>query len=266
MPTLVDLTIYKVVDGQPSNTSWTNVYHLEVADGVADASTKTVVDAIVAFEKSLHLNDVLFERAVVRTHAAEGRKGHPEAFKSYALSGHGNNVAASNDADQDSLPTEHVLKVLFTASAGRTGSKLYRRCVASNMWTNVGGRPSLTWATKDQWIESINNSLDPAIIGQMRILSVDDAGNVVPRVVEAVQVSGLATRQLTQPRKKKGSASNDEGLAGQLGKIGIEVAGVIGAVTIAKAAGKLVESPAALTAAEALGARLAQLLPLLGAA
>lgn len=263
---LLQARIYKNIVGAAREREWCNTHNFYTPDELTSEAVDDFVDALVIFEKKMHLPDVQFNRCVVSTAYKEGRKGHPEAFKTFPLSGTGGNNLASMDPGVDHLPTEHVLVVEYGAATGRPGKNLFRRCIAGNMWTDVGGTPQLGHATLDQWIATIENSLDPAQKSMLRIVPSGANPAELGREVLSVKVTGLATRQLRQPRRKKAAAADEEGWISQVDDLAIEVGKAVATAIVLKGAGKLLASPAVTSAIGRLGASVGSMLPALGPA
>lgn len=133
------LRFYKKLATNPA-VVWANTYEIyNQAGGQSPEDIQTVLANISAAEKTLHLNSVVFDRAVASTWVPDGEPYNPASFITYPLSGAGSIVPSS-----PALGLSNCLQVRRVVTYGRNGRSLYRGCLAEGQTIAPAGDPVLT--------------------------------------------------------------------------------------------------------------------------
>jgi hypothetical protein len=119
------IKIRKSFSGRSNRQRWSNLYHVESAITEISAPVlRQTIDAIVAAERSAHLDEVFFLDAFMRQRADNTFNAPANAFVRRILDGTGDREAVTPP-----LPLEIALAVSREAENGRAGTMLYRGCL-----------------------------------------------------------------------------------------------------------------------------------------
>lgn len=175
------ITIEKEFQGE----FWTNVYHTGAAT-LADALTAG--NDIVAAERAVHLNNILFTKM-----RADDNVKNTDNYQTVALNVFG--LAPANTSESAMLPLFNVVRVEFSVAGARPSRKYLRGCLVELH----GGVRNL----EASFVEFIRTSY--AVPLESTVNYVDESGNII---VGASVHPRIGMRQLRRGGKKNSTQSS----------------------------------------------------------
>lgn len=151
---LFTVRIYKSVD-VASDQVWANTYELQTAAAATSTDLDDAADKLVAFEKAMHHDTVVFRRAVISTYVADGAPYNPLSFVSKSLTGAG---SIASPAAALVLPLQVALFIRRDVLAGRAGKLMFRQALGEGDVEGRFGQVRLTSPT------TVNSVLAAAIV------------------------------------------------------------------------------------------------------
>jgi hypothetical protein len=204
-----EIKVEKSFSGRSNRLKWSNLYHVESAIVDIEAPVlRQTIEAIVAAERSAHLDSVYFLKAFMRQRADNVINRPANQFVSVVLDGVGD-----REATTPAIPVEVALAISRETESGRSGTMLYRGCLmqsevnvgADNSYTLVSAAPFVTGGVgSDTVIEKLNGDLPGGsfCIPNKAALTVQTARTVIRH-----RVAGVVIVQTTRNRN---SVESDE--------------------------------------------------------
>lgn len=137
--TIYTLRTYKKLKTSPLAV-WSNFYEFV---GMAESEESTIdelLDKMLSYERSFHLDSVEFDRFVFSTWVEDGEPYDPESFVTKPMVGDGARTHPTNIPE----PLTTTLFIRRQTGFGQNGKILYRRCVYREEKTSPSGTPALS--------------------------------------------------------------------------------------------------------------------------
>jgi hypothetical protein len=244
--------------------NWTNTYEVSLdATAVTDAAVATCVDGIVAFEKAIHRTDVQFLAATVSIVEPPGTARDPSHFMTMPLTGNGT-VSTAEGPVANILANEFALKVEWGFGAGRAGFCLYRGCINADAYATTEGEPVIEGAAETSFQTLATTAL--AENGLMNIVKLPKGAGpaTAGTAISSASVVGIVARSETR-RPKGAFPQTKAGLTAKCEEL-LKVMGLLaGGATFVNLVYKSVASGAMLTAVEAAGTAVGEILATIAA-
>jgi len=190
-----DLFVIRILKHHVNNPDrqWGNTYEVLAQSAGTLADLTGMVNAVVLFEKTLHLGVVAFDRATVSTWQEDSVPYDPDNFAVYDLDGFGTRGGAPPFA-----PITTCLNVVRAPTSGRQGHIFYRGVLASADLVTPSGITVLddadAWSSElDAAVASseIDGFLDGGAEGPLIMAMINRLGTNV-RPVEGLAVGGVS--------------------------------------------------------------------------
>lgn len=241
---VLELKLYTSVGGRSSVNNCTNSFVVQSELALTDVGFPAAVKTYMAHLTPVFLQNTYFMRVVASTLPHEGRKGHPEAFRSVEL----NNIGEAPIAPPYSgaLPLDIALGCKLGGVSGRSGLYLFRNALTESDVEGSGRNGFIITATMAAQQAALAAMLADNASFQLGIANRKTGDVASFRAASSFQVSNVVIKHHDIRGKKRTTATTPEGGSGLLAEALPLVAGAV--------AFFLTKKPGAFTAAQKLTA------------
>lgn len=136
-----DLFIFRVTKSLATNPdrTWQNTYEFKAIGAGSTGDLLDLGTAVVLFEQSMHMSQVVFERLLISTWVPDSHPYDPAAFIASSLT-----AVGARGGLADLQPLTQCLTVTRQAGSGRFGHIFYRGYLLEDDSSAPAGKPRLT--------------------------------------------------------------------------------------------------------------------------
>lgn len=183
---LFDIRVIKHHVNNPDN-QWANSYEFKTGEAGGAAELLALGEALLQFEKEIHLETVAFDRYIISTWEPDSKPYDPETFVSIPASGLG-----LKDADgQAPVDLETCWHVTRQAASGRFGHLFYRGVLVEADIEAPAGKSVLT--TPATQASDLATAIDDSLLSQYFGISAEGGFYLV-----MINFTGTQVRPVTQ--------------------------------------------------------------------